>query len=386
MDQGHGTVLDRMAFSQMILTALAHDFVTPFRTATACCKQLEEHARSFSLFNASDIRQIEDTRAAISKQLFPKLLGLHDGAKRLQGRQPQETVAFLLDKVDDEINARIADLRALINLAGRKDPHSVLDDLLDHLETTTQKIQAMMDGIKATIGSEPTLEGTAHRVAIRPAVERVEEMLRPLTDRLEVRVYGNGQIEGHPWRIWSVFSNLIGNAIKYAHPGAGTTVEVRIGVPESMESISSNFREKIKRERVSDQHYYIFLREISRVSQWCEINVTDFGIGIPQKKQWGIFKLFKQLKNDASPSKVDMNQVHRNMIQAYANLESADPSSHMGIGMGLALAQYYIRSHGGELVVSSRAGGPTTFGMWLPLVGKSSIDPGELRPDVWWRG
>lgn len=385
MDQGHGAVLDRMAFSQMILTALAHDFVTPFRTATACCKQLEEHARSFSLFNPSDIRQIEDTRSAISKQLFPKLLGLHDGAKRLQGRQPQETIAFLLDRVDSEIHARIADLRALIDLAGRKDPHGVLDDLLDHLETTTQKIQAMMDGIRATVDTEHLLEGAPHRVGVRTAVARVEEMLRPITDHLDVQVHGDAQLEGHPWRIWSVFSNLIGNAIKYSQPGVGAKVEIRIGLPKTMDTIIANFKNKIKKERVSDHHYYLFLREASRGSQWCEINVTDYGIGIPAKKQWGIFKLFKQLKNEVPHGIADMDQVHRNMIQAYANLESADPSSHMGIGMGLALAQYYIRSHGGELVVSSRVGGPTTFGIWLPLVGKSSIEPSELRRDVWWR-
>lgn len=385
MDQDHGIVLDRLAFSQMILTALAHDFVTPFRTATACCRQLIEHARETPLFNASDIRQIEETRSAISKELFPKLLGLHDGAKRLQGGEPTETVAFLVDKVDGEIEERLADLRSVMALAEKKDPHRVLDALIDDLETTTRKISAMMEGIKATVSEEPVVANDGRRVAVADAVARVDEVLRPLSRDLKIGVEGDVHIEGHPWRIWSVFSNLIGNAVKYTKPGQEARVEIRVGRPPSMSALVQNFANRIQKDRVSDHHYFVFLKEAERTSEWCEINVTDYGMGIPPRKQWGIFKLFKQLKSEDGYDLHDVDLAHKKMLQAYTSLESASPTSHMGIGMGLALTQYYVRSHGGEIAVHSKVGGPTTFGIWLPLTPGSKIDPIELRGDVWWR-
>ena len=289
-----------------------------------------------------------------------------------------------MGRVDQEIAERLDDLRAVMALADARNPHKVLDAVLDRLATTIQKIAAMMEGIKATV-NEPETAHKTNWVDVSQAIARVDEILGPLHKSLLIHVQGNVELEADSWRVWSVFSNLIGNAIKYAKPGSGPYIEIRVGVATAPEVLWRSFRSKLEKDRVSDRHYGLFLDRLLEIRDWCEIQVTDFGIGIPAKRLWGVFKLFKQLNKISDYEVHDVDEAHVEMLSAYLDLESKKSKGHMGIGMGLALTQYYVRSQGGEVAVSSRTGGPTTFGIWFPLTSASNLNATRLRDDVWWR-
>jgi signal transduction histidine kinase len=45
-----------------------------------------------------------------------------------------------------------------------------------------------------------------------------------------------------------------------------------------------------------------------------------------------------------------------------------------GYGLGLSIAYWIVRNHGGQIDVDSRQGKGTTFTVWLPLAQGSCVD------------
>ncbi|MEO5697102.1 MAG: ATP-binding protein [Burkholderiaceae bacterium] len=110
-------------------------------------------------------------------------------------------------------------------------------------------------------------------------------------------------VKADPERIFQVFSNLIGNAIKYAaHSG-----QVRVGA--------------------------------ARVRGMCEFQVSDDGDGI-------------------APEHID------NIFERYWQ---GNPSDSAGAGLGLYIAKGIVEAHGGTLRARSRPGAGTTFAFTLPV-------------------
>jgi signal transduction histidine kinase len=120
------------------------------------------------------------------------------------------------------------------------------------------------------------------------------------TTSLDVRVRCD------PNRIVQVFSNLLGNAVKFT-PSGGT---VRIGARVSADNRTLTF------------------------------DVTDTGPGIADEDIPHIFDRYWQAKKRARE----------------------------GVGLGLAIAKGLVEAHGGTLQVTSRIGVGSTFSFTLPVV------------------
>jgi signal transduction histidine kinase len=110
---------------------------------------------------------------------------------------------------------------------------------------------------------------------------------------------------GDPARVEQILLNLLSNAIKYTSAGGKITVQCAV----SGESAS--------------------------------IAVKDTGRGVPQEKLESIFEPFVQLGRSLS-------------------------SAHEGMGLGLAISRDLARAMGGDLKVSSKVGGGSTFTLTLP--------------------
>jgi signal transduction histidine kinase len=93
---------------------------------------------------------------------------------------------------------------------------------------------------------------------------------------------------------------------------------------------------------------------LKRVDQWARLTVTDTGSGIPVEALPHIFERFYRL--DASRSRED---------------------GQSGSGLGLSIAYWITRSHGGRIEVASDESRGTTFSVWLPVM----VEEGTQRID-----
>ena len=80
---------------------------------------------------------------------------------------------------------------------------------------------------------------------------------------------------------------------------------------------------------------------IVRETPVARISVTDSGIGVPEGEEVGIFDAYTHGSNVENP----------------------------GVGLGLYVAREIVRSHGGEIGVTSQKGEGATFWFTLPLAG-----------------
>jgi signal transduction histidine kinase len=110
-----------------------------------------------------------------------------------------------------------------------------------------------------------------------------------------------------PTLLQHLLLNLIGNAVKYTHPGDRPTVTVR--------SFSGSDR------------------------GWVRLHVVDAGIGIPEGEETAVFEPFRRAST----------------VQAYE-----------GSGLGLALCKRIVRRHGGLISAQRNEGPGTTITVTLP--------------------
>ena len=113
-------------------------------------------------------------------------------------------------------------------------------------------------------------------------------------------------------RLMQVLLNLIENAIKYTPPGGRVVVG------------------------------------LGKVDKRSRLTISDTGLGIPAEDLPFIFERFYRVEK--------------------ARTRSGDSK---GVGLGLSIAYWIVRHHGGEIDVASEQGKGTTFCVWLPLADRN---------------
>ncbi len=148
-------------------------------------------------------------------------------------------------------------------------------------------------------------------VELDTLVLEVLNQMRVLTkDRLKLRLGDIDQVLvcGDKDRLKQVLVNLVGNAIKYAPEGG----EVLVG--------------------------------LGKVENKAHLTVSDDGQGIPAEDLPHIFERFYRGEKSRTRSR-----------------------DGKGFGLGLSIAYWIVRNHGGLIEVSNREPHGTTFCVWLPL-------------------
>ncbi len=106
--------------------------------------------------------------------------------------------------------------------------------------------------------------------------------------------------------------------------------------------------------KFSPEHGQIIL-DLRVKKKWVVITVSDNGPGIPPKERNFLFQRF--YRGDKSRTRVE---------------------GESGFGLGLPIAYWIIRSHGGRIEVESEVGEGTTFSVWLPI-SQSEIPTRPMR-------
>ncbi|KJR42703.1 multi-sensor hybrid histidine kinase [Candidatus Magnetoovum chiemensis] len=158
------------------------------------------------------------------------------------------------------------------------------------------------------------------RFNIIKSIQNILDMLKPQSSDKNVKLELINKaakeviITSDEQKLQQVLINLIGNAVKFVHPGSGAVEVV------------------IEQGR----------REIS-------ISVKDNGIGIPEDKQHSIFEAFRQV--DAGTTK-----------------------QFGGTGLGLTISRNLTEKLGGKILIESIVGKGSTFTVKLPI----ELDPKNI--------
>jgi heavy metal sensor kinase len=173
-----------------------------------------------------------------------------------------------------------------------------------------KRMEALVDGLLTLARVDAgQLEIHAEPVDLRAVIESSVALLKPLADQKQVELkcdLQTAQVAGDAERLCQVVANLVNNAIRYNHEGG----EVRV-------SLAADDRNAV-------------------------LNVADAGSGIAEGDLPRIFERFYRV-------------------------DRARTGDRGGIGLGLAICQEIIRSHGGTIDVTSMHGEGTTFTVRLPL-------------------
>ena len=170
----------------------------------------------------------------------------------------------------------------------------VINDILDY-----SKIEAGMMELESTnLNIRKILEDAVGLFSLSAAKKRIE-----INSQVEATVPEN--LIGDTFRLRQVFSNIIGNAVKYTDKGHVDIIIEKIDVLEN---------NKIK----------------------LQCKVKDTGIGIPDNKKELLFKSFSQIDN-------------------------SNTRKYGGTGLGLSICKGLINKMNGDLWVESKLGEGSTF-------------------------
>jgi PAS domain S-box-containing protein len=236
---------------------------------------------------------------------------LHDitTLKKLD-RMKSEFVSRVSHEIRGPMNSVLMQLQVILDgLAG-----AVTDKQQEILQRASEKIRNLahmatelldLSRIESGLISQE-MEAVDLSRLLRDQIEFQRPRAESASIRLELDIPDRlPAVTGHYRNLEEVFSNLIGNAIKYTPAGGRITVTTSSG-PETL-----------------------------------TVSVTDTGIGIAEEDQTQLFQRFYRVRNEQT-----------RYIQ--------------GTGLGLSLVKKIIESHNGSVAVESQSGHGATFSVSLP--------------------
>jgi two-component system OmpR family sensor kinase len=186
------------------------------------------------------------------------------------------------------------------------------EESMDSIESEVDRLTRMVGDLLLLAQAESgKLPLANNMVELDSLVLEVMNQMRVLTKdrmRLSLGEFDQVLVCGDGDRLKQVLVNLIGNAIKYTPVGG----EVIVGV--------------------------------GKLENRARVTVTDNGPGIPVEDLPHIFERFYRGEKSRTRGR-----------------------EGKGFGLGLSIAYWIVRNHGGVIEVSSKEGGGTSFSVWLPL-------------------
>jgi heavy metal sensor kinase len=186
------------------------------------------------------------------------------------------------------------------------------EESMDSIESEVDRLTRMVGDLLLLAQAESGKLPLANNlVELDSLVLDVMNQMRVLTKdrmRLSLGEFDQVLVCGDEDRLKQVLVNLIGNAIKYTPVGG----EVIVGV--------------------------------GKQDNRARVTVTDNGPGIPAADLPHIFERFYRGEKSRTRGR-----------------------EGKGFGLGLSIAYWIVRNHGGLIEVSSKEGGGTSFSVWLPL-------------------
>ncbi len=185
----------------------------------------------------------------------------------------------------------------------------IIGSMLEEVNRLTSLIDDLLIIARADAGQIP----------LRPSTFGAMDLAHEAGGLLEVLIEEKGQcvrfegsekatIQGDRSLLRQVLVNIIHNAVKYSPSGG------------------------------------LVLVRVSEKGTGCMIEVIDDGPGVP-REHWG------------------------NIFNRFYRVNQGGAGGETGAGLGLSIAQWVVRAHGGEIRLKDAPGGGCTFQVWLPATG-----------------
>jgi signal transduction histidine kinase len=371
---------DEALLKQMLLLALAHDFMSPFRALAFLLDEMSsvlDDSGSAKWMAVS--HEAEAFSRHIDEEVLPNLAGLYNEVESRRTQSLDEVLSFLNRSAGPRIDHTVREGRRLYSMltgfAGGAGWNARIREL-DLILKKSKNMLTMLGSMRSTVPSQSAIA----LANLEDAAAKAAEVATRAGASLISKVEGSATVNANAGQMWILFANLISNAVKYAYHGNPARVDIYISKCrlERLQEIAANIRRRAEVDHApGGEHYREFEQRVLQIRGWAQILVQDQGIGIPAKRIWGIFKVGKQL----APYDYASEELARRSVVA----RNSNASSDSHYGFGLALCQFFVRLHSGEIVVDSREGGPTTFGIWLPI-GKGQVKRSApyIGRRLWW--
>jgi hypothetical protein len=246
---------------------------------------------------------------------------------------------LILSDPPGKVDKSVLDMvQNIANAASRLD--SIVKDMVDVSMIDERKLQLKLDDVNVNRLVDDSVNELRFFISLRK-----QQIFLELDETLPV-------IRGDSVRLMQLFSNVIGNAIKFTPDGGRITVSTKVKyLLRSKQSPSPEIVQPVVNIG-KDQHLYV------------EVTVADTGIGIDVDDQLRIFDKFYEVGN----------------IEEHSTGKVAFKAR--GAGLGLSIAKGIVQMHGGEIWVESPGYNPekfpgSTFHIILPLnpiTGDGTID------------
>ncbi len=227
-------------------------------------------------------------------------------------REAEEMKSMFISVISHELKTPVALIKGYASTLRREDAHwdeETVRESLDIIEEESDRLHRLIDNLlDASRIQAGTLRLEISDVSLPKLATKAVERLKVQAANHDLRIDFPG---GFPLvladeeRILAVFSNLLGNAIKYSPDGGDIMISGRA------------------------------------YDRYVEVSVTDQGRGIAAQEQGRLF-------------------------QPFYRVDSGLGRRTQGVGLGLYLCKSIVEAHGGQIWVESRPGAGSTFRFTLP--------------------
>jgi signal transduction histidine kinase len=270
---------------------------------------------ALQITRADDLSRRIPTEGPPEGEVGQLVLAFNETLERLQALF--ETQRRFQADVSHELRTPLTAIRGnvdLIRRMGEVDTES-LDAITSEVDRMTRMVRDLLAISQAESGKLPI---ASHVVELDTLMLEVYNQARLLIQgeiTLSIGDEDQARIQGDRDRIKQVMLNLVTNAIDHTPSGG----RIELGVKCS--------------------------------GEWALFSVQDTGVGIPDEHLPHLFERF------------------------YRGDKSRKRKASGGAGLGLSIAYWITRAHGGRIDVQSEEGAGTTFKVWLPrLVENQKID------------
>lgn len=295
------------------LLAVGFAGVIGWSTAAAALRPLDQVTlAALQITRADDLSRRIGLRGPPRDEVGRLIAAFNETLERLEN--VFETQRRFMADVSHELRTPLTVIRGNLDLlrrTGEVDRES-MEAVVAEVDRMTRMVQDVLVLSQAESGKLPLAQSV---VELDTLLLEVFHQARLLAQgRQEVRLGGEDQarVRGDRDRLKQVLLNLVANAVE--HSPAGGTVTMSLGC----------------------------------IGDWARLTISDTGPGIPKEDLPHIFERFYRV-----------DRARRR-------------SSGGGAGLGLSIAYWIVRMHGGRIEVASEEGQGTTFSVWLPCVVEGS--------------